>query len=207
MIISPTIIKEIQNQHYIFCKAHLEKNIHITIQAIDDENLKAEMTNIFDGKLEDLLCSIPVDMELANVIITKMLKIPGRFNHLTEKGSQKEKCGIPQKGSFKEVIENLFLTNYNLLSNKDETTVLKSTLFGDYFWNSYVYTEKLGINVCPYCNSEFIFTQLEENKGEMVDVAGTRIPRITIRPQLDHFISKKSYPILASSIFNLVPCS
>lgn len=207
MSISPIIIEEIKEKHYIFCKEYLGMNIHNTIQKIEDnEILKGEITQLFDEKLETLLCSMPVNIELANCIIREISKVPGSFNHLTEKGNQREKDGIPQIGSFKEVIEGLFLTNYNLLGNKDDNKVFKSTIYGDYYWNSYVYTKKLGINVCPYCNSEFIFTQLEPKVDEVLKLAGAKMPRITIRPQLDHFISQKSYPILASSIFNLVPC-
>lgn len=54
--------------------------------------------------------------------------------------------------------------------------------------------EMLGVEVCPYCNRQYITTV----------AYGTA----RVRPQLDHFRNKKDYPFLALSINNLVPsCS
>ena len=52
--------------------------------------------------------------------------------------------------------------------------------------------EKLGAEVCPYCNRQFI-TTVANGKHRT-------------RPQLDHFKNKTNYPFLALSINNLVPC-
>ncbi|WP_444543875.1 hypothetical protein, partial [Poseidonibacter ostreae] len=53
----------------------------------------------------------------------------------------------------------------------------------------------LEINVCPYCNRNYIFNFTKNNSKEAT-------------AQLDHFFDKKTYPYLAVSIFNLVPsCS
>lgn len=59
-------------------------------------------------------------------------------------------------------------------------------------WNAYEYCKALGINVCPYCNENFILT-IGSGKEK------------AIRPQLDHFYPKDLYPYLSCSIFNLVP--
>lgn len=59
-------------------------------------------------------------------------------------------------------------------------------------WNAYEYCKALGINVCPYCNENFILTIGSANKK-------------AIRPQLDHFYPKDLYPYLSCSIFNLIP--
>ena len=49
----------------------------------------------------------------------------------------------------------------------------------------------LGVSVCPYCNRQYITTVAHGGKG--------------VRPQIDHFHSKKHYPYLALSINNLIP--
>lgn len=55
--------------------------------------------------------------------------------------------------------------------------------------------EKININVCPYCNRNFIFNFNKSNKKEAT-------------AQLDHFFDKSTYPYLAISLYNLVPsCS
>lgn len=58
-------------------------------------------------------------------------------------------------------------------------------------WNAYEYCKALGINVCPYCNENFILT-IGYGKEK------------AIRPQLDHFYPKDLYPYLSCSIFNLI---
>ncbi|MGX6961113.1 hypothetical protein [Vagococcus xieshaowenii] len=62
-------------------------------------------------------------------------------------------------------------------------------------WCAYLYTFLLGISVCPYCNSQYIYTYQNKNKGK-------------IRAELDHCFPKVHHPFLAVSLFNLVPsCS
>lgn len=61
-------------------------------------------------------------------------------------------------------------------------------------WTTHKLTELLNVTVCPYCNSQFIFTLKKKS--------------ISLRPQLDHFFPKGSHPLLALSIYNLIPsCS
>lgn len=55
-----------------------------------------------------------------------------------------------------------------------------------------VILRKMNVSVCPYCNRQYIFT-LTSGK---------------VRPQLDHYFPKSTYPYLALSLYNMVPsCS
>lgn len=57
------------------------------------------------------------------------------------------------------------------------------------------YVQTLDINVCPYCNRNYIFN-FSKKKGTEATA------------QLDHFFDKSSYPYLALCIYNLAPsCS
>ncbi|WP_336663717.1 hypothetical protein [Kurthia gibsonii] len=58
-------------------------------------------------------------------------------------------------------------------------------------WNAYLYQKKLGINICPYCATQFIFVYESDNGNT--------------RGTLDHFIDKAKYPIFSISIYNLIP--
>ena len=62
-------------------------------------------------------------------------------------------------------------------------------------WGAYELVKELNIDVCPYCNRQFI-SIAEPTKGE----------KGRTRPQLDHFYSKSKYPFLSISFFNLIPC-
>lgn len=61
-------------------------------------------------------------------------------------------------------------------------------------WCAYQLLNKINIQVCPYCNRQYI-TTLYTDRGKT-------------RAQLDHFFDKASYPYLGISLYNLVPsCS
>lgn len=60
----------------------------------------------------------------------------------------------------------------------------------EFQWSVYKLVRIIGLNVCPYCDRQFI-TILETNKK--------------YRPQLDHFIPKSRLPFFAISLFNLIP--
>ena len=56
------------------------------------------------------------------------------------------------------------------------------------------FLERLEINVCPYCNREYIFKFEDTKKKES-----------RILASLDHYYDKDTYPFLAISLFNLIP--
>jgi hypothetical protein len=58
-------------------------------------------------------------------------------------------------------------------------------------YDAYELTDKLKVDVCPYCNRNYTFT-VKSNNG-------------STRPQFDHFYDKATYPILALSFYNLIP--
>lgn len=66
-------------------------------------------------------------------------------------------------------------------------------------WNAYSLSEKLGINVCPYCNRLYTHTVMKRS-----GIAPFTLDRIS-RPELDHFYLKSIYPFLRLSFYNLVP--
>ena len=59
-------------------------------------------------------------------------------------------------------------------------------------WDSYALTKKLDVNVCLYCNKNWVNT---------VVVNGNKVTN----PQLDHYFSKSDYPLLRLSFYNLIP--
>ncbi len=82
------------------------------------------------------------------------------------------KKGTPSE--FKKKINEIF--NYESFSKK----------------NGYSFTDILSINICPYCNRNYI-TTIGNDKSKFV------------RADIDHFLPKSKYPYLRMSFFNLVP--
>lgn len=81
---------------------------------------------------------------------------------------------------------------------RDKLKVQKSfhykSLISDKKTFSYELSRRIGINTCTYCNRNYTLTI-----GESSDIS---------RPQFDHFFSQQDYPLLALSIYNLIPsCS
>ncbi len=68
----------------------------------------------------------------------------------------------------------------------------------DYFLTMYSrlkkpqFIKQFNINVCPYCNRNYIFNFSKNNSEEAT-------------AQLDHFFDKNNYPYLAISLYNLIP--
>ncbi|GHU55910.1 hypothetical protein FACS189411_05310 [Bacteroidia bacterium] len=85
---------------------------------------------------------------------------------------------IKQRKSIKNELKKIF--NYQSFVSKT----------GKY--NAYNLAENLNIRVCLYCNRDYTLTIKKNRKG------------IT-RPEFDHFFDKDSNPLLALSIYNLVP--
>jgi hypothetical protein len=59
-------------------------------------------------------------------------------------------------------------------------------------WNAYDLVSAININVCPYCNRNYITTLINGDKRT--------------RAVLDHYYAKSLYPYLALSLYNLIPC-
>lgn len=59
---------------------------------------------------------------------------------------------------------------------------------------AYNLAQALDINTCTYCNRNYTTTVIKEDGNK------------TTRPQFDHFFCQESYPLLALSFFNLIPC-
>lgn len=56
-------------------------------------------------------------------------------------------------------------------------------------WGAYEFTRLLNVEVCPYCNRQYIFT-INDGNG---------------RPQIDHYYPQSDYPYLSCSIYNFIP--
>jgi len=85
-----------------------------------------------------------------------------------------------------------FLRLYKKFSTRED-----KHFTGEIGYNALKLVESLDINVCPYCNRNFI------NNTQLVDKNNN--PYIKRMAQLDHFYPESQYPYLAVSLYNLVP--
>lgn len=62
-------------------------------------------------------------------------------------------------------------------------------------WGAYLLVKALDVRVCPYCQLHHVNYHLPEtNQG------------FALRPPLDHYYPRTTYPYLAVSLSNLIPC-
>lgn len=100
-----------------------------------------------------------------------------------EKINKKFKSLPSYKISLKKKVSKIF--NYKYFSTKSNN--------GSY--DAYSLTEKLKIRTCLYCNRNYTLTVFN---GKLQSQKFTR-------PELDHFFDKGDNPLLALSIYNLIP--
>lgn len=117
------------------------------------------------------------------------------IKYLFEEGCNLEKYVLCLPNDLKSLIiefENRF-PNIDLQSTEWETfcTYMK----GQYERVRFLYLptvlQELNLSVCPYCNRHYIFSVGNSRK---------------VSAQFDHFYSKVTYPYLALSFYNLIPC-
>lgn len=81
--------------------------------------------------------------------------------------------------TLKGTLKNIF--NYKSFSSNRKTED----------WNAYNLIRSLNIMVCPYCNMNYAITYNDKDKK--------------LRADLDHFFPQVNHPLLALSLYNLVP--
>ncbi len=62
-------------------------------------------------------------------------------------------------------------------------------------WNAYKFCSGLNIEVCPYCNRQYIFTVMVHKKGMH---KGNK--ECITRPEIDHYYPKSMYPYLSCNL-------
>lgn len=79
--------------------------------------------------------------------------------------------------------------------------IMKSLFVEDFYGNRFFFSkdkhiDRVGIDVCPYCGRNYIFSVNKRTKTN---------PNARVKPQIDHFLPKKQYPYLALNYYNLIP--
>ncbi|MCU5128960.1 hypothetical protein OCA18_10820 [Bacillus cereus] len=147
------------------------------------KKLKKEIENCSNEKIKDLLELLKLNLK------TLAIGNPIELNHFKEIVCSKIDSIVQEeqhiedlKETINKLLITIFHTEYNRFVNANDAQL----------WGAYAFVEALDISICPYCNSQFIFT-LRKKGGKT-------------RPVLDHYFCKSKYPFLAISIYNLIPC-
>jgi hypothetical protein len=167
--------KKIIDEHYNEFKNFLTntKGIKYKYDVLDEWIL--ELT----AKKYNLEQVIKAEPNQLKIIIEKVNKVGKNF---LKKPRKKNKNSHYEKGQY-------FLHLYKKFSTREDDHFTK--------YNALSLVNELKINVCPYCNRNFI------NNTKLVDKNNG--PFIKRTAQLDHFYPESEYPYLAISFYNLIP--
>ncbi|MBH0163197.1 hypothetical protein [Fictibacillus sp. 26RED30] len=171
---------EIEELHINFFNDKLLPKLDKIIKAKNLENKKSEEEHRFLRFLRkiryQILVGTPQQHQKIILHIHKNYSLQLRKDII--KGEKKRsKASILNK-------ELKIVFNYNMFTRATNTNV----------WCAYELLNKINIQVCPYCNRQYITTLYTEKQKT--------------RAQLDHFFDKATYPFLAISLYNLIPsCS
>lgn len=165
-------------------KIHIDKVRKSEIEKLFLDDAKQSKTGLFrvlsDANVKKILKS-------KHKKIYEKLYIKGKVNHI-----EVTKLILADKAALEEYIKEF--GDYSG-SKQDADTLLRDVFKYENYSKRMVVGEmlrKMNVSVCPYCNRQYIFTLA---KGK-------------VRPQLDHYFPKSSYPYLALSLYNMVPsCS
>ncbi|WP_145335716.1 hypothetical protein [Paenibacillus xylanexedens] len=158
-------LKELENKHLDYMKIrHLPKLEEISKKkGVHNKRVYSYLLNNFD----ELVTGKP---EILRNLIVDLQRMGVNFD---SKNSKNRKL-------YKDMVK---VFNYSdFVSRYPQTSE----------WGAYTFVSELGVNVCPYCNRQYIFTLCDSRTGRT-------------RGSIDHFYKKSTYPYLALSFYNLIP--
>ena len=166
-------MEKIKKRHYQYFKNNYEDKLkeYCSKKHIHHKDLYKYISE----NIRDIIVGEP---KVLNEII-KEIEI--KFPHLKNKISNKE-SKVNER--LKEIFNySKFVEHYPIKTKPDR-------------WGAYKLVEELNVNICPYCNRQYVVTYHSDPRGEEEGKT---------RPTLDHFFAKKKYPYLALSLYNLIP--
>lgn len=165
----------LKQEHYLNVKKNLQKTIK---RIIRDKGLKKKDSN---GNMK-----LTYILNIFEIQFLRILRINRNIEFIINLSAEEipifirwSRRKIPQiydkTTNIYKCIYNIFVTSgYEKHSNL----------------NKYDFVKKIGLNSCPYCNRNYIYTIARNRK---------------IKGEIDHFYPKELYPIIALSFYNLIP--
>ena len=167
----------IANEYYKRLKAWLQCGTNKSKLGKPKKTTKHKtMLDFFEAHIQDIICNNYPDIKYWQSNFEKTYNVDIK----NYKGTLNKHQSKTKYGKFKKKMASLF-DNFMKAKGVDGKT------------NGVWLTQRLGIKTCPYCNRQYTFT-IDKNAKHM-----------SIRPQLDHFLPKSKYPLLALSFYNLIP--
>ncbi len=136
---------------------------------------------------------------ITKLVRTNRLKKKGEYYSLSDT-EKSQLANLLNNDILKQIVQvepqniNTLINNYSDYNTGDLQKFIYNIFVTHGYENikKYEFVKQIGLNTCPYCNRNYIYTITNKN----------------FKPEIDHFYPKDKYPILAVSYFNLIPsCS
>lgn len=220
-----SVPQKIMEEHFEFCNELICAEIERKISTKKEEK-KEEKKDILDIKeLKKLKPKKYLDyVEENDLLLDKKLLILFLSDYFKQVilGSpmELEQLNVNFDIQFKDCeitkiwIESLFRDVYDIFSGlksgKDRITTDEKNNYLKNEWSARHFIKELNIQVCPYCNMNYIHIYYNQNPTKLLNPKEYNkadvITSATVRPDLDHFYPKgNGFPILAMSVNNLIP--
>lgn len=175
--------KKIKEEHSEWYNNNILPNIKNAYEFIESQKSKSysmkkylELLKKIINKGKDFIIQKELFLDYENKEIDKIIKIMKKKN--------KKSKSILEIRFEKLNISEEYLPNQLFCYKKLQT--------GNKDWNRHKLLSLIGIEICPYCQRNYI-TSYEENNDEKTTA------------DLDHFYPKSLYPFLALSLYNFIP--
>ena len=140
-----------------------------------------DLIEFFEHVLKEILVGSPSDIES---IALAVQALHPQFNAYAARKKKGKKAADTVHRNTLALIEECF--DYGRFSLKDNG------------WNAYALVCAHNLRICPYCHAHHVNYYVDPAASKLAD-------KYRVRPPLDHFLPKSSYPYLAVSLHNLIP--
>ena len=147
---------------------------------------KTQISDIVTGNPDAIESMANIKGDFYKDFLRRKNKMYALIETQEKKRLNKQKLSKKQKENLETHISPLILYAFGY------SDFNKGIAFGVPEWNAYVYMKKMNMDVCPYCNRQYIFTI-----GSNSDKEG--------RPDIDHFYPESDFPYLSCSLYNFIP--
>lgn len=181
--LSKEVKKDVENRHWSWFDNRSQKKFKHSTETYKDFICKK--LNLNWGNIECLIKGDFAELQKFKARLGKICRenVPSKVDGESEETYKRRIKPIEINNNEYEKLMTAFgYDNFCESKNKDAEKV----------WNAYEFCKKIGVNVCVYCNRQYIYTV--GNVYNKID-----------RPEIDHFFPKSDYPYLSCSLYNFIP--
>ncbi len=175
---------------------------HLNLILKSEMSMLREIINAFNSFIETFISTVTLIIIKDNNITIEQLKKICSENSITN-FSNKNKDELVELVNNNVPLAGDTIKNLKFINLLERINSHLKDIFIDFYetkwdkiedYDRYVFVATHNLKTCPYCNMGYILVSERNEKKEN-----------GLRPEIDHFFPKATYPYLAMSFYNLIP--